>query len=75
MADPKDEGGEYSPERVAYMLLQHMMGCERMTPAADPAHGWKTASRAWLLDTYAECLQAVKGERPSRERIPPVRVL
>ena len=63
MSEPSEPGGEYSPERVAYMLLQHVIGIERTTPAADPAPGWRSADRKWLLDTFAECLDAVRGKR------------
>ncbi len=55
--------GENSPEHVAYRLLQQVMNIERMSPTQDPAQGWRPADRKWLLDTYAECLQATKGFR------------
>lgn len=49
-----------SAEHVAYKLLSVIASNESksfggMSPA--------TADRKWLLDTYAECIDAVKGTR------------
>jgi hypothetical protein len=54
--------GENSPELVAYKLLQDIAAVEKrmLQPAQDLASGWKFADRKWILDTYAECLQAVR---------------
>jgi hypothetical protein len=54
--------GENSPEEVAYKLLKIVASNEGKTlqyAQGAPA----TADRSWLLDTYAECLRAVR--RPS----------
>jgi hypothetical protein len=49
--------GENSPEFVAYRLLSHIASAEKM-----PLH---SANRQWILDTYTECLMAVRqpGDR------------
>ncbi len=55
--------GENSPEEVAYKLPQDIMDSEQRTK--HPKLKEKTlADRKWLLDTYAECLNATKGHRP-----------
>ena len=50
-----------TPEAVALALVNAIKRLEnkRFVSQDDPA-----ADRKWLLDTYAECLSAVKGERP-----------
>jgi len=53
--------GENSPEQVAYKLLVLVGKSEtKINGSHDPING---ADRKWLLDTYAECLRAVKGNR------------
>jgi hypothetical protein len=42
--------GENSPEGVAYRLFEEVVKSEQP----------KKPDRKWILDTYAECLQAVK---------------
>lgn len=53
--------GENSPEEVAYKLMKDISNVERRplfnTEKVQPA------DRAWILDTYAECLEAVRGYR------------
>lgn len=58
--------GENSPENIAYKLLQDIARMEGMSLHQSPSQGYQTATRQWLLDTYTECLEAVKGrwERP-----------
>jgi hypothetical protein len=52
--------GENSPEQVAYKLLSDVMAAEkRTTNTYDIPGDWKTADRAYILDTYAECHQAI----------------
>ena len=51
--------GENSPEQAAYKLLQIVAGSEGKKIHPNNAN----ADREWLLDAYAECLQAVKGYR------------
>jgi hypothetical protein len=45
--------GENSPEKVAFDLMVAVLNAERAE-----------RSRKTMLDTYAECLWAVKGHRP-----------
>ncbi|MCK1306454.1 MULTISPECIES: hypothetical protein [unclassified Bradyrhizobium] len=57
--------GENSPEKVAYVLMERIAQIERKS-LHDPnpsTSGWTGADRKWLLDTYAECLNAAKGFR------------
>jgi len=49
--------GENSPEHVAYQLLRHVATAEQKSLTN---HG---NSRKWILDTYSECLEAVRGFR------------
>lgn len=49
--------GENSPEQVAYKLMIDLRSIENRYPEH------QQADRKWLLDTYAECLEAVKGHR------------
>ncbi len=44
--------GENSPEQVAYKLLHEIAAIENTTGRRD---------RKWWLDTYAECLLAVRS--------------
>jgi hypothetical protein len=56
--------GENSPEHVAYRLLVDIARIERKAFShGDLSSGWSTADRKWVLDTYAECLKAAKGNR------------
>ena len=64
MADqPAMHIAENTPEHIAYRLLKDVMNLERMTLNAEPPTGWKTATRAYVLDTYLECIDAVRGLR------------
>jgi hypothetical protein len=65
MADtPVVNIGENSPEYVAYLLLQECAKAEKMVlrnlPFSQPSG---ETTRKWILDTYAECLKAVRGGR------------
>jgi hypothetical protein len=51
--------GENSPEEVAFRLMR-IIGTSEGKNTSVPSGN---ADRKWLLDTYAECLQAVKGYR------------
>jgi hypothetical protein len=58
--------GENSPEYVAYRLLVDIARTEGK-PLSGPAAG--KADRKWILDTYAECLSAVRipsGRNPKK---------
>lgn len=67
MADTKTtiHLGENSPEHVAYKLLNHIAHLESKSLNGSIDHPERNASRKWLLDTYAECVNAVRGHRPS----------
>lgn len=51
-----------SPEIVALALLRQIAQAERRLGTTEGI------SREWLLDTYAECLAATRGERGSANR-------
>jgi hypothetical protein len=61
MADLVDSHGSPSAEEVAYKLMYVVAWAENKD-----LDGWGKADRKWILDTYAECLLAVKnpGARP-----------
>ncbi len=63
MADaPVVHIGENSPEYVAYRLLESVARAEGKlltAMAGDP----RAADRDYILNTYAECLEAVKDRR------------
>lgn len=46
--------GENSPENIAYKLLELIAQTEKTPPVT-------ARDRKWILDTYAECLQAVRA--------------
>lgn len=54
---PADE----SPEGVAFRLLQLVADLENKTLHGNPSKDRSNADRQWILDTYAECLRAVKA--------------
>lgn len=59
MADaPSIHTSENSPEYVAYRLLLNVAYVEDKKIAPSTLVG--KADRKWLLDTYAECLKAVR---------------
>ena len=51
--------GENSPEQVAYKLMEKVASAENKHFIGSN----KNTDRAWILDTYAECFQAVRGFR------------
>jgi hypothetical protein len=53
---PLDLSGD-SPELIAFGLLRYLAQIEQRSSNRP------TFDRVWLLDAYAECLAAVKGER------------
>ena len=55
--------GENSPEYVAYRLLHEIMRTENKVGYAPTDRSYQQADRKYILDTYAECLYAVKGHR------------
>jgi hypothetical protein len=52
--------GENSPEFIAYRLMEQIAEIEGVSLQKD---GPKPATRKWILDTYAESLDAVKANR------------
>ena len=69
----KEESGAivfnaYSPEKVALELVQMLSHIERKSLHSGPPSGWEGADRKWLLDTYSECILAIRDpvERLSR---------
>ena len=62
MADqPVVHIGENSPEQVAFKLMFNIARVEGKVLHRNPEDGEETASKEWLLDTYAECLRIVKN--------------
>ena len=62
MADlPVSTASENTPVHVAYLLLERIADLEGVALARGGQD--KLASRKWLLDTYAECLDAARGAR------------
>jgi hypothetical protein len=59
--------GDNSPEQVAYKLMREVAAVERITiGGGDLQPQWTRAGRAWILNTYQECLYAVKNpKRPA----------
>ena len=56
--------GENSPKQVAFKLLEKISLVESR-PLYPVTEGGKTAAdRKWILDTYVECIKAVRGYRP-----------
>jgi len=49
-----------TPESIAYRLLVLVSDLENKTLHGNPSKDRTIADRQWILDTYAECLAAVK---------------
>ena len=49
------------PELVAFALLRNLVQIEQRQVQSGGAR--RSFDRKWLLDAYAECLEAVKGNR------------
>ena len=58
--------GENSPEYVAYKLLETIASQEGKILHRGTSSAKATAERKWLLDTYAECLLAVRVPQSRR---------
>jgi hypothetical protein len=62
MADaPVIRAGEIPPEYVAYLLMQDVRHGEKPTVT-------EADYRAYILDLYVECLDAVVGQRESTSK-------
>ncbi len=57
-----------SPEVVAFALLRYLAQLEQTNARQTGV----VFDRDWLLDAYADCLDAVKGNRPAAEASQPV---
>jgi hypothetical protein len=67
MLNPTGEG----PEIVALALMERIARSEGRQFDHKPETGMSTADRQWILATYFDCLQAVKGHRfGSEEKAP-----
>jgi hypothetical protein len=58
--------GENSPEQVAYKLLKDVANAEGRPFTKEGGSGKTAADRAYILDTYTQCLEAVHGRRGGR---------
>lgn len=68
MADqPVVHIGENSPEEVAFKLFCRIGFLEKKTDAHGFIVSGGEADRRYILDTYAECLEAAKGFRSPQE--------
>lgn len=63
MTDTTGEAGATagSAESVAYQMLRDIAFAERRDYRGLPA-GENRVSKGWILNTYRECLAAVRGE-------------
>ncbi|MEP0315122.1 hypothetical protein [Hyphomonas sp.] len=59
---PIDLAGD-SPELIAFALLRYLAQIEQQDDAIE-------FDRAWMLDAYAECLEAVAGKRKAHPSAP-----
>lgn len=61
MADaPVVHIGENSPEHVAYRLMRDIANVEGKLLTKSDKSPERVADRKWILDTYAECLGAIR---------------
>jgi hypothetical protein len=56
--------GDNSPEHVAYRLMLDIARVEKKALGASAS--CQIADRRWILDTYAECLRAVRSPKADR---------
>ena len=64
---PSDHAVEDTAEHMAYRLFLHICNLETKNLHGDPSKDRTLADRKWVLDTYAECLRAVRAPE-SRKR-------
>jgi hypothetical protein len=60
MTDTVVHIAENSPESVAYRLLRDIADVEGRVFDRTPQNSRSPVDRKWILDTYRECLRAVK---------------
>lgn len=65
MTDTPVQVESNSAEKVALDLLHVIAHVERKALHSGAAEGWTSADRAWILRTYGECIQAVRGAPPT----------
>jgi hypothetical protein len=53
--------GENSPEQIAWKLFHDIAAVEGKALHQSPAPNQQPADRKWILDTYAECIRAVRS--------------
>jgi hypothetical protein len=53
--------GENSPEQVAYKMMKDIANAEQVSLVPNGPADWKRADRAWILQTFAVCLDAVRN--------------
>jgi hypothetical protein len=56
--------GPNSPQKIAFDLMERVAFIEGKRIGRDQEQRTRT-DRAWLLDAFSECLEAVQGRRPS----------
>ena len=63
MSEPSSDhrAADESPESIAYRLMQLVADLENKTLHGNPAKERTNADRKWILDTYAECLRAIRA--------------
>ena len=66
--------GENSPEKVALKLLELIATVENVSFSSshqsELKSGWTKADRKWVLSTYTECFEAVRGYRSKPTKWP-----
>lgn len=63
-----DLPGDATPEVVAYRLMLRILEIEGRGFGGDGTAGTMKTSRNVVLDAYADCIEAVRGNRPKRGR-------
>jgi hypothetical protein len=61
-----DLPSDASPEVVAYRLMLRILEIEGRPLLSDGTSGTAKTSRNVVLDAYADCIEAVRGNRPKR---------
>jgi hypothetical protein len=54
---------EGTPEQIAYKLFEHILDMEDVY-VRRPSSRANAAHRQYILETYAQCIRAVRGEIP-----------
>ena len=67
--DPIVKVGENSPEQVAFQLLRMVATIERVSLSGEATADLRPATKAWLLNTYTDCIHVVRGSSPPAGRL------